>query len=379
MGCVSAVGRTVDETRRNLFLPPREPELPKAFATSLENPVFEIALDLDRDQPGGRTAGLLFTALEEALANARLSASELAKRRVGVFVGTTVECQLNDLEHHAELRANRCTDGGKLAKYLQACSPAELVRRKYRLNGPFLTVSNACTSGADAIAAAVWHLNAGLCDLAIAGGADEINRVPYVGFNALGVCSKRHCRPFDRDREGLNLGEAAGVMILEKNAVANFFVGGVGKSADGFHITRPRDDGSCLKQAIVKALQMADVTPQMVDFVNAHGTGTQANDRVETLVYGELFPREVKFHSTKSMTGHTLGAAGAIEAIFTAIMLEEKTAVKSHGFANAEADAAVEPLRENSPIVGRWGLSTSLAFGGSNTAVLIGATGGAIP
>jgi 3-oxoacyl-(acyl-carrier-protein) synthase len=241
-----------------------------------------------------------------------------------------------------------------------------------------LTVSNACSSGTDAIGLASLWIRSGLCDIAIAGGADELNKVPLAGFHALGVCSKTQCRPFDRSRDGLNLGEGSGLVIMESAESAKkrginplLSVAGYGTAADAFHITRARPDGSGLAQAVNSAMKNAGIQASDIAFVNAHGTGTDGNDGLEASVLIHIFGTEVKYLSTKRMTGHTLGAAGALELIFTGIMLAEGKAAPSHGFENLPEDIAVAPLTAEFPVNGKFALSTSLAFGGCNSALIV--------
>ncbi|MGN1367007.1 MAG: beta-ketoacyl-[acyl-carrier-protein] synthase family protein [Victivallis vadensis] len=378
-GAVSAVGVGVEATRAGLFAPPPRPALPHRFGTVLELPVFEIAsLPGTPGIAGGFTMELLRLALDEALREAGLTEEELAGKRVGVCIGTTVACQLNNIPFYADLRAGRAAPREAFRSYVKG-DPAEWVRRRYRLEGPALTVSNACTSGADAVGIASLWIREGVCDLAIAGGADELNQVPLDGFHALGVCSAEPCRPFDVDRSGLNLGEGAGVVILESPGSAKrrgigrkFIVGGFGKSADAYHITQPHPEGIGLERAVRQALESAGLTPARIAFVNAHGTGTPANDRVEAQTLARVFGPELKYMSTKSMTGHTLGAAGALEFIFCCLMLEARRAVKNHGYRTPSEEIPVPPLTEDFATDGAWALSTSLAFGGSNTALAVG-------
>lgn len=378
-GALSAIGIGMEATRAGLFAPPPRPTLPHRVETALNLPVFEIAsLPGTPGIAGGFTMELLRLAFDEALREAGLRKEELAGKRIGVCIGTTVACQLNNIPFYADLRAGRAASREAFRNYVKG-TPAEWVRRSCRLEGPALTVSNACTSGADAIGVASLWIREGICDLAIAGGADELNRVPLDGFHSLGVCSSETCRPFDANRSGLNLGEGAGVVILEapasakrRGVIQKFIVGGFGKSADAYHITQPHPEGSGLERAIRQALKSSSLTPAEIAFVNAHGTGTPANDRVEAQTLTRLFGPELKYMSTKSMTGHTLGAAGALEFIFCCLMLEAHRAVRNHGFQTPSEEIPVSPLTEDLATDGAWALSTSVAFGGSNSALVIG-------
>ena len=377
-GIVSSLGRGVAETVRNLYADnPKLPALPRRLATSLPLPVFELELDTPPNTPGGRTVELLNLALDEALDEAGLSRPSLKGQRIGVAVGTTVACQLNDIPFHAVLRTGNVSDPTPIQNFLLG-NPAEHIRRKLNLNGPAVTISNACASGADAIGVALTWLRNGSCDIAIAAGADEFSKVPFDGFNALGVCSHSPCRPFDVQRDGLNLGEAAAVVILENSdhAVArrhhqNFYAAGFGKTADSFHITQPEPEGTQLESAIRLCLEQACVRPEFVEFINAHGTGTPTNDGTEGRVLSRVFGPQAKYMSTKSLTGHTLGAAGTVEFILTQLMLENGCALRNHRCTTPDPTIPVPPLSRDCPVPGRLALSTSLAFGGSNTALAV--------
>jgi 3-oxoacyl-(acyl-carrier-protein) synthase len=221
-------------------------------------------------------------------------------------------------------------------------------------------------------------IRSGLCDIAIAGGADELNCVPFCGFASLGLVSDSLCAPFDRDRKGLNLGEGAGVLVLEAESSAcqrgkdaDLFLEGYGSASDAYHLTAPHPDGVGLEAALYKALSEADISSEDVCFLNAHGTATLDNDRVEAKVLNRVFGKELVFLSTKGFTGHTLGAAGGLEAAFTSAALREKWIPGSAGFVNNDSELPVAPVRKKTMINGKYAVSTSLAFGGNNSALVI--------
>ena len=375
IGIISALGKNLLQTKENLFADtPVLPHPPTKIETSLNLPVFEIP-DLPSlpDYPGGYTGQIFNIALDEAIAQSNLSLDDLRKLRVGVAIGTTVACQLNSIPFYATLRKGETPNIQPLKNYIDG-NPAEYIRHRLGLHGPAITISNACSSGADAIGIGHLWLKQDICDIVIAGGSDELNKIPLDGFNALGVCSPEPCKPFDANRKGLNLGEAAGVVIMTKlpQTRSPFSVIGFGKRADAFHITQPKPEGDDLELAIKQSLAEADLSPSDIAFINAHGTGTDANDRVESHVFARVFGESIPFMSTKALTGHTLGAAGTIEAIFTLLMLERQLAVKSTRFEMKPDDFPIAPLRENRPLHDAHdALSTSLAFGGSNTALVL--------
>ncbi len=376
MGIISALGNDLEATRERLFSQnPPMPALPTKIETSLALPVFEVAGFPSRgSQPGGYSLQLLMHALDEALRNANLNLERGSK--IGVCIGTTVACQLNSIPFYEQLRQGNTPPAEPLMNYLEG-NPAEYIRRKFGLTGPALTISNACSSGADAIGIAATWLRTGLCDFAIAGGTDEINKVPLDGFNALGVCSPQPCRPFDSQRQGLNLGEGAGVIILSNRGQSELALAGFGKTADAFHITQPDPAGTGLEKAIRLACEEAGIDCDQLAFCNAHGTGTIANDSVESQVFERVLGAGARFLSTKSLTGHTLGAAGAIEAIITLLMLQEQRLPASVRFETPSPEMPVAPVaKELSLEKSKYALSTSLAFGGSNTALVLAVANG---
>ncbi|HBH61413.1 MAG TPA: beta-ketoacyl-[acyl-carrier-protein] synthase family protein [Nitrospiraceae bacterium] len=348
------------------------------FATPLQYPVFEVKHIPDECYlEGRRTLSLALIAADEALRDAGLG-HDLSGFRTGVCLGTTVACQLNDLEFYQSYRSTGSASMIPVDRYVKG-NLAEFISRTFRAGGPVLTVVNACSSGADAIGVALSWLKNGLCDIAIAGGADELNRIPLCGFGSLGIVSRELCAPFDRDREGLNLGEGAGVMILETKQSAarrgrssDLYVAGYGSASDSYHLTAPRPDGAGLERAIRNALSHTDIKAGEISFVNAHGTATQDNDLVEGGTLGRIFGTGLKMLSTKGYTGHTLGAAGGLEAVFTAAALRERWIPASAGFHNKDENISLIPVRERTDIRGDYALSTSLAFGGNNAALVFG-------
>ena len=385
MGVISALGQNLEETLSTLYA--ENPALPKPttrFETKLDLPVFEIEIPIWEETPS-LPLRLLLTSLSEALKNANLTPAVLKQRKVGIAVGTTVACQLDNIPCHARLRQGDLSDLSPILPYVTGM-PAEFLRRKLGLSGPAVTISNACASGADAAMIGLEWLRTGRCDLVIAAGCDSVSKVAFNGFNALRVCSSAPCRPFDAERAGLNLGDAAGAVILEAPEKAaergirqEYELAGAGKTADAFHITQPESSGEQLERAIRIALTEAGLTPDEIDFVNAHGKGTRVNARVESAVLARVFGPQVKFQSTKAMSGHTLGAAGAIELVFSELMLKAKRAAASRRYEHASEEIPVAPLTSPQEIAGHAAVSTSLAFGGSNTALAVRKIGNGTP
>lgn len=381
IGVISAAGNNAAETLQSFKQGTRNAGPVTLFPTILKSPVFEVRrLPAGYYLEGLRTLSLALVAVDQALQEARLR--DLSKFRVGVCMGTTVASQLNALQFYKSYRESGAAPMTSVDRFLKG-NLAEFIARKIGARGPQASVVNACSSGTDAIGIALSWLKSGLCDIAIAGGSDELNHVPYCGFNSLGIANPGLCAPFDRDRKGLNLGEGAGVLVMEtretartRGASTDLMLSGYGSSSDAYHLTAPSPEGVGLKAALAAALSEAGIGPSSIGFVNAHGTGTHDNDQVEGTVLAEVFGTGLKMLSTKGLTGHTLGAAGGIEAVFTALGLREGWIPASAGFENRDEAIPMEPVRETTAISGRYAISTSLAFGGTNAAIVIGREAG---
>jgi 3-oxoacyl-[acyl-carrier-protein] synthase II len=381
MGVISAAGGDLAESLLSLERGQRNAGPLTLFSSNLAHPVFE-APDIPANYylEGQRTLSLALIAADQALSDARLS--DLSEYCVGVCMGTTVASQLNDLRFYMTYREQNSAPMTAVDRYLKG-NLSEYIARRIGAKGPRLTVVNACSSGTDAIGVALSWLKSGLCDIVLAGGADELNHIPYCGFSSLGIMNPGLCAPFDRDRKGLNLGEGAGIMIIEKKSIAlergissDLFLAGFGASADAYHLTAPSPDGVGLRASLRTALAEADVNPGDISFINAHGTGTIDNDLVEGNVLADIFGPDLKMLSTKGYTGHTLGAAGGIEAVFTAAALKEGWIPASAGFQNRDEAIPVMPVRNKTSVNGKYAISTSLAFGGNNAAILLGREAG---
>ncbi|NVN91098.1 MAG: beta-ketoacyl-[acyl-carrier-protein] synthase family protein [Desulfuromonadales bacterium] len=380
LGAVSAAGNGLAETLGCFSRTERNAGPVTLFPTAMNYPVFEVQrLPEAYALEGRRTLGLALLAVDQALEDAGLG--DLCGLRVGVCLGTTVASQLNDLQFYTSYRQQGSAPLIAVDRFLKG-NLSEYIARTIGARGPSLTVVNACSSGTDAIGVALSWLKSDLCDLVIAGGADELNHIPYCGFSSLGILNPGLCAPFDRDRQGLNLGEGAGVMVVEQKQCATkrgkssqLFLGGYGSQADAYHLTAPRPDGAGLRSSLARALSEAGIQAGQVAFVNAHGTGTQDNDLVEGTVLADLFGTDLQMLSTKGYTGHTLGAAGGLEAVFTALALREGWIPASAGFVTRDEAIPLAPLREKSAIDGDYAVSTSLAFGGNNAAIVMGRGG----
>jgi 3-oxoacyl-[acyl-carrier-protein] synthase II len=384
LGCICSLGHDVERCREALFRERRLPAAPSLFQSSLPivYPVFEAQLDVPLESPMAefgftRTSTLALVAAEEALQDAGLLPYDPSPSvRIGVVVGTTVGSMFNSIEYYHDFALGRYPEPTPVLQFLSN-NPAAVIARQYGFLGPCQTIGNACASGTDAIGIGASWIRSGLCDVVVAGGADELSRVTYNGFTSLAVVDDQPCRPFDKERKGLNLGEGAAFLILvsdrfetERSLAVKGYVTGYGAACDAHHLTAPSPEGVGLRSAVGQALVMCGKSPGDIAFINAHGTGTQDNDKVESRVLHDLFPG-VPFLSTKGFTGHTLGAAGAIEAVLTLVSLYEKKVPGSPGFALQDPDLPATPTREAQSVSGTVALSESLAFGGHNSAIVV--------
>ena len=385
LGCLSAAGRDLDTAWKNMMTGVARPHPPTKIRVETKrlSPVFEVAdgewrpSNIPLGRPVDKTLSVEYflSAFEEALKQAGLSVEDLRGRRVGVCLGTTVGCTLNDERFYRDFRTGLEPGLGAIRRFLDN-NPAQFASEALDLRGPVCTINNACSSGTDAVGQAREWIQDGLCDIVIAGGTDELSRIPYLGFSALLNTSEKACKPFDARRDGLNLGEGAGVLIVEsrdhaarRGAPALVEVGGYGCSADAHHITAPHPGGLGLERAVRQAL--ADRDPRQVSFINAHGTATIPNDMVEGQTLARLFGPKVAVVGTKSYTGHALGAAGALEAVFTVQGLVKGEIPTTRGFEEPDPECVVVPTVKPTGVARTYAISTSLAFGGTNSAILM--------
>lgn len=297
--------------------------------------------------------------------------------RIGVFLGTSTSGILET--EHAYRRLG--SDGSLPAEFRfrqthEIFALTDFVRRRLGLAGPALTVSTACSSSAKVFATAARHIQAGWCDAAVVGGVDSLCQMTMYGFHSLQLVSTRPCRPLDAQRDGISIGEAAAFALLEPTALAAGAVAllGYGESSDAYHLSTPHPEGRGALAAMQAALGRARLETGALDYINLHGTGTPANDASEVRAVAALAGHGVPVGSTKGWTGHTLGAAGATEAVFAALAIE-------HGFVpgtlNLETPAPefeLDIVQPSRPATVRHVLSNSLGFGGSNCSLLLGAT-----
>jgi 3-oxoacyl-[acyl-carrier-protein] synthase I len=299
--------------------------------------------------------------------------------RIGVFLGTSTSALLETETafRHLDPTTGALPPRFDYARTHNAYSISRFVREDLDLAGPAAVVSSACATTGKAFASASRMIAAGLCDAAVVGGADTLCATTLYGFQSLSVMSDEPCRPFDVDRRGISIGEAAGFALLEKPAAAaadTVLLLGTGESSDAYHMSSPHPEGLGARLAMEHALTAAGLKPRDIDYLNLHGTGTLVGDAAEDRAVSDLFGSATPCSSTKGSTGHTLGASGIIEAIFSALSIR-------HGFMPGSPNTrAVDPsFRSHYLVDNRRGrvdrvMSNSFGFGGANCSLLLGYT-----
>ena len=293
--------------------------------------------------------------------------------RIGVFLGTSTGGILETeiAYRHRDPATGALPAALDYRRSQNSFSVVEFVRSYFDLTGPAAAVCTACSSGAKVFGNARRMIDAGLIDAAVVGGVDSLCLTTLYGFHSLEVLSATACRPFDPERNGISIGEGAAFVLLARGD-AGVALLGVGESSDAHHMSAPHPQGLGAKMAMQAALQDARLAPDAIDYINLHGTATPANDAAESLAVSAVFGRAVACSSTKGATGHALGAAGAIEAVISAVALERGLIPGSAG--TRTIDAQLLPgyrLRpEAAPL--RHVLSNSFGFGGSNCALVLG-------
>jgi 3-oxoacyl-[acyl-carrier-protein] synthase-1 len=309
------------------------------------------------------------------------AAAHWGRRRVGVFIGTSTA---GIMQTELAYRARDPISGTLPASFEygtthNSFSVADYLRRRCGLEGPAVAVSAACASSAKVFGSARRMIEAGLIDAALVGGADSLCLTTLYGFHSLQLSSASPCRPFDAARDGISVGEAAAFALLERvpeNLAANsVLLLGVGESSDAYHMSAPHPEGLGAKRAMQAALRIGSMEPSDIDYINLHGTGTPSNDRSESQAVTSLFGPTTPCSSTKGATGHTLGAAGALEAVISALAIQN--GLMPGGIQSTRIDPTLTAhyIRENRRAPVRRVLSNSFGFGGTNCSLIFGHAG----
>ncbi len=325
-----------------------------------------------------RNNRMLLAAFSQIQKNYRSLSASINPARIAVILGTSTAGILESEQAyivHAKTKAMprrfhyHKQEFGKMAQFV-----ADLCGAK----GPIYTISTACSSSGKTFMVAKRLIEANICELCIVGGSDTLSQVPLNGFDALDSMTSNICKPFQIDRDGINIGEGASLFILSKHQSEIIFVGG-GETSDAYHITAPDPEGMGAKVAMLKALKDANLNPDDIGYINTHGTATQKNDEMESKAIFDIFTDQVYCSSTKPLTGHTLGAASATELGLCWLLLSteynpDKQLPAQVGNDNFDPNLPkIKLTGDNSIWQKPYFMSNSFAFGGNNISLIIAA------
>ncbi|MEW6586335.1 MAG: beta-ketoacyl-[acyl-carrier-protein] synthase family protein [Nitrospirota bacterium] len=326
-----------------------------------------------------RSSHLAVAAAGLAREDAGLSGDVLPRQRTGICIGTTTGSiqaieRIND-----RVLANEEVELDLICQLPPHSTPAAIAR-EMGISGPNCMISTACAAGNYAIGYGCDLIRLGRADVIFAGGSDPFSRISFTGFNQFSAVAPEKCQPFDKNRKGMMVAEGAGVLVLEsldhalnRNAPVYAEILGYGLSCDAQHMTQPSVEG--VAQCMRNAMRAAGVTSEQVDYISAHGTGTQANDKTECaaikLIFGDRY-REVLVSSIKSMLGHTMGAASALEAVACALVVKNDMIPPTINYETPDPECDIDcvPNRARRQTV-MIALNNSYAFGGNNASLVL--------
>lgn len=382
MGIISALGSGVEENLRTLtaeisglsfsdILQTRHNSLPVG-EIKISNVDLARSLDLPEGHSFTRAALLGAIAANEAILKANLSSKELAE--TGFISATSVggiDYTERFFDSFESETANR--------RYIRAQHPGfttTQIRKYLKIGGYTTTISTACSSSANAIMLGARLICSGELKRVIVGGTDCLSKFTLNGFNSLMILSSDFCKPFDQNRSGLNLGEGAAFLVLEADDVLEEKqilgrIAGYGNANDAFHQTASSETGEGAFHAMERAFKVAGCTPEKIDYINAHGTATKNNDLSESIAMQRIFgDAPPVFSSTKSFTGHTLAAAGAIEAVFSLLSIGQGTIFPNLHFDTPMEETGYKPVTVSEKRDIEYVLSNSFGFGGNCTSLI---------
>ena len=317
--------------------------------------------------------GLMQDAFSEAV---HVAKTQYGAQRIGVFLGTSTA---GILQTELAYRRRNPDSGALPPDFIyrtthNTYSVADFVRNYFDLTGPAVAVSSACSSSAKVFGSARRMLEAGLIDAALVGGVDSLCLTTLYGFNSLELTSDSACRPFDAQRNGISIGEAAAFALIERapgqlDADAVLLVG-TGESSDAYHMSSPHPDGLGAQMAMREALDCAGLSPEDIDYINLHGTATPSNDAAEGKAVAAVFGSTTPCSSTKGATGHTLGAAGGLEAVICALALQRDLIPGGLNITELDSNMVLDYAVENRTQTLRRVLSNSFGFGGTNCSLI---------
>ncbi len=384
MGAMSAIGNSVAENHialiRGVCGIKKELDLfPTKYAGVLPFGQVMISTEtllqkLNITDPGvTRTTMLALHAFNEAIADSQLSPSHISAVDTALIGASTVGgmCLTDELFDDA----NKNRNGSVYTSSYDCASVCLYLQKRYKMNGIINTINTACSSSANAIMYGALLIKHGLAKRAIVGGTDSLAKFTINGFNALHILSSENCTPFDEQRKGLNLGEGAAFLVLEKEediAGKKIYaeLTGYCNANDAFHPSSLSDEGDGPFFSMQGALQLANLAADKIDFINAHGTGTENNDEVESKAMIRLFDTAPAFASTKGNIGHTLGASGAIEAVYSILSLINQEIYPNLNFKDPIISTGLKPVSSYQKKPVQHIMSNSFGFGGNCSSLI---------
>lgn len=306
------------------------------------------------------------------------AAKKYGSHRIGVFIGTSTSGILQtELAYRAlDPITGALPDSFHYSATHNTFSVTDFTRRYFNLTGPAVTVSSACSSSAKVFASAQRMMKVGLIDAAIVGGVDSLCLTTLYGFNSLELTANKACRPYDKHRDGISIGEAGAFALLEhaseQQSNQDIFLLGTGESSDAYHMSSPHPEGVGARMAMQTALDMAKLRPNEIDYINLHGTSTQSNDAAEGLAVASIFGMNTPCSSTKGATGHALGAAGGLEAVICALALQNGLLPAGLNTQQLDPNIHIHYLLENQSRAISYAMSNSFGFGGTNCSLIFG-------
>lgn len=396
IGIFCAIGRDLPEFRTNLFNGNCGIGAVDLFDTAgynchvaaqIKEPRLKARLPSRQTKRISRCDLLGLIAAREAIQNAGINLKKSDPSRIGVIMGGGAGGMLSWEKFRREIwqEHQKCYASRVLAS--APCTLTDLIASHYGISGPRSTITTACSSSANAVGYGFDLIRSGRLDCVITGGSEALSELTFAGFHSLKVMSPKPCRPFDVNRQGLSLGEGAGIIVLEayENAIKRHatplaMITGYALNSDAYHMTSPDPEGMGMYRVMTAALKRSGTDPVLIDYINAHGTATKVNDKMESQAIGRVFGDEqlerIWVSATKSMVGHCLGASGAIEAIATILAIDQQTLPPTVHLEEIDPQCQLKHVTQTGvqkPI--RSALSNSFAFGGNNTSLVFRRTG----
>jgi 3-oxoacyl-[acyl-carrier-protein] synthase II len=348
-------------------------DLPRDTACPIREPI-DIGLSLHR------ASQLTVAASRQAVSSAGLRVEDVDASRLAVIVGTTMG-ETDPIEHRLGAPDDQWLNP-EHARIIAQGKPGSIaanVRDDLQVVGPAVDIYGACAAGNLALTKARSDLLSGRCDVALAGGSDGFSTLAFIGFMRLRIMSSGVCKPFDEERDGLLVGEGSAMFVLERESTARARdvrirarVAGCSITCEDYHPTRPDPNGDGLTRATQEALRQSGLSPDDIEYVCAHGTGTPQNDAIEVAVMQGCFPRGVAFSSIKALTGHTMGAAAAMETACCVLSLERQTLIPTWHLSKVLQPCELDAIKDEPRAARvRYAVNNSAGFGGYNSSVVL--------